>query len=54
MKLGILTSIFDGWSFEEVLDIAQNKGLNVLKLPAGRKEKRRGAMQESVILMWKG
>ena len=43
MKLGILTSIFDGWSFEEVLDIAQNMGLECLEVacwPKGKAERR--------------
>lgn len=43
MKLGILTSIFDGWSFEEVLDIAQNMGFECLEVacwPKGKAERR--------------
>lgn len=43
MKLGILTSIFDGWSFEEVLDIAQNMGVECLEVacwPKGKAERR--------------
>ena len=43
MKLGILTSIFDGWSFEEVLDIAQNMGFECLEVacwPKGKEERR--------------
>lgn len=43
MKFGLLTAILDGWSFEEVLDIAQEMGFACLEVacwPAGKAERR--------------
>lgn len=43
MKFGLLTAILDGWSFEEVVDIAENMGFSCLEVacwPAGKAERR--------------
>ena len=43
MKFGLLTAILDGWSFEEVVDIAQEMGFKCLEVacwPAGKAERR--------------
>lgn len=43
MKLGFITSILDGWSFDEVLDIASQMGYECLEVacwPKGKAERR--------------
>ena len=43
MKFGLLTAILDGWSFEEVVDIASQMGFKCLEVacwPAGKAERR--------------
>ena len=43
MKFGLLTAILDGWSFEEVVDIASGMGFKCLEVacwPAGKAERR--------------
>ena len=43
MKFGLLTAILDGWSFEEVVDIASEMGFKCLEVacwPAGKAERR--------------
>lgn len=43
MKLGFITSILDGWSFDEVLDIASQMGYECLEVacwPEGKAERR--------------
>jgi sugar phosphate isomerase/epimerase len=43
MKLGFITSILDGWSYEEVMDIAHDMGFQcaeVASWPEGRAERR--------------
>ena len=43
MKFGLLTAILDGWSFEEVVDIASKMGFKCLEVacwPAGKAERR--------------
>ena len=43
MKFGLLTAIMDGWSFEEVVDIASGMGFKCLEVacwPAGKAERR--------------
>ncbi len=43
MKFGLLTAILDGWSFEEVVDIASDMGFKCLEVacwPAGKAERR--------------
>lgn len=43
MKLGILSSIFDGWSFEEMVDIASSMGFQCIEVacwPKGQAERR--------------
>ena len=43
MKFGLLTAILDGWSFEEVVDIASEMGFKCLEVdcwPAGKAEHR--------------
>lgn len=46
MKIGLLTSILENYSFEEVVDIAKKKAFNALKSPVGRREWQKGDMQE--------
>ena len=36
MKFGLLTAILDGWSFEEVVDIASQMGFKCRGRPASR------------------
>ena len=41
MKFGLLTAILDGWTFEEVVDIASEMGFKCLEVacwPAGKAE----------------
>ena len=43
MKLGILTSILDGWTFQEVLEIAADMGFSCIEVacwPQGKAERR--------------
>ena len=43
MKSGLLTAILDGWTFEEVVDIASEMGFKCLEVacwPAGKAERR--------------
>ncbi len=43
MKFGLLTAILDGWTFEEVVDIASEMGFKCLEVacwPAGKAERR--------------
>ena len=43
MKFGLLTAILDGWSFEEVVEIASDMGFKCLEVacwPAGKAERR--------------
>ena len=43
LKFGLLTAILDGWSFEEVVDIAADMGFSCLEVacwPAGKAERR--------------
>lgn len=43
MKLGILTSILDGWTFQEVLEIAADMGFSCMEVacwPQGKAERR--------------
>ena len=43
MKFGLLTAILDGWTFEEVVDIASGMGFKCLEVacwPAGKAERR--------------
>jgi len=43
MKFGLLTAILDGWTFEEVVDIASDMGFKCLEVacwPAGKAERR--------------
>ena len=43
MKLGFITSILDGWSFEEMLDVAHDMGFECLEVacwPRGKAERR--------------
>ena len=43
MKFGLLTAILDGWSFEEVVEIASDMGFECLEVacwPAGKAERR--------------
>ena len=43
MRLGLLTAILDGWSFEEVVDIASEMGFKCLEVacwPSGKAERR--------------
>jgi len=43
MKFGLLTAILDGWTFEEVVDIASKMGFKCLEVacwPAGKAERR--------------
>lgn len=43
MKFGLLTAILDGWSFEEVVDIAADMGFSCLEVacwPVGKAERR--------------
>ncbi len=43
MKLGILSSIFDGWSFEEMVEIASSMGFQCIEVacwPKGQAERR--------------
>ena len=43
MKFGLLTAILDGWTFEEVVDIASEMGFQCLEVacwPAGKAERR--------------
>ena len=43
MKLGFITSILDGWSFEEVVDIAKEMGFSCMEVacwPSGKAERR--------------
>ena len=43
MKFGLLTAILDGWSFEEVVEIASDMGFQCLEVacwPAGKAERR--------------
>ena len=43
LKLGLLTAILDGWSLEEVVDIAADMGFSCLEVacwPAGKAERR--------------
>ncbi len=43
MKFGLLTAILDGWSFEEVVDIASEMGFKCLEVacwPSGKAERR--------------
>ena len=42
MKFGLLTAILDGWTFEEVVDIASEMGFKCLEVacwPAGNSDK---------------
>ena len=43
IKFGLLTAILDGWSFEEVVDIAAEMGFSCLEVacwPTGKAERR--------------
>lgn len=43
MKFGLLSSILDGWNFEEVIDFASENGFRCVELacwPAGKAERR--------------
>ena len=40
MKLGILTSILDGWTFQEVLEIAADMGFSCIEVACWPPERR--------------
>ena len=43
MKLGFITSILDGWSYEEMMDVAADMGFSCVEVacwPAGKAERR--------------
>ena len=47
MKLGLLTSILDGWSFEEVIDEVSKQGLSCVEVacwPVEKSERRYGGV----------
>lgn len=48
MKIGLITSIFEGMGLKEVVDLQRKVDWNVWKWHAGRlQEGKKGAMQES-------
>ena len=48
MKLGFVSAILDGWTFEEMIDTASELGFSsAWKSPAGRRAKRSAAMRAS-------
>ena len=47
MKLGLLTAILDGWSFEEVIDEVSKQGLSCVEVacwPVEKSERRYGGV----------
>lgn len=51
MKLGFITAICDGMTFEEVVDFAAENGLECLEVACWPQEERREDMQVSATLM---
>lgn len=52
MKFGLLTAILDGWSFEEVVDIASQMGFKCLEVacwPAGKAERRYAGVSHMTV-----
>lgn len=45
MKLGFVSAILDGWTFEEMIDTASEMAFPAWKSPAGRRAKRSAAMR---------
>ena len=45
MKLGFVSAILDGWTFEEMMDTAAGLGMSAWKPLAGPKGKRNAAMR---------
>ena len=45
MKLGFITSILDGWTYEQMMDFVQSRDLNVWKWHAGQKKKQKEDMR---------
>ena len=45
MKLGFITSILDGWTYEQMMDFASEQDLNVWKWHAGQKKKQKEDMR---------
>ena len=43
MQIGFITAILDGWSFDEMMDVAAREGFSCVEVacwPAGRAERR--------------
>ena len=57
MKFGLLTAILDGWTFEEVVDIASDMGFKCLEVacwPAGPQVRQSAAMPASATSIASG
>ena len=44
MKLGFVTAILDSWTYEEMMDFASERDLNVWKWHAGHRKKQKEGM----------
>ena len=49
MKFGLLTAILDGWTFEEVVDIASEMGFKCLEVASGLPARQNAVMPVSAI-----
>lgn len=45
MKLGFVSAILDGWTFEEMIDTASEMGFSCVEVAADRRAKRSAAMR---------
>ena len=52
MKLGFVSAILDGWTFEEMMDTAAGLGYECVEAACWPRGKRNAAMRVSAILTW--
>ena len=45
MKLGFITSILDGWTYEQMMDFASGQGFECVEWHAGQKKKQKEDMR---------